>query len=222
MSLFVIDPMVRVYGLGEDPKAADFLRRMGLFLRSACAVTSYKGDLGKPLDFPRYAMLFDGRDGQVNEWDDPQHSLEVAAGIAYAHYFAESLGKPDPSLKDMATRLLTTYRDGVGGWIRPSGPMSGLAAYRVAPWRKYNWEYRPSGSAGWALKQSGRAESAVRPTLSRTAAAAPDWVLGQGGLRRLAASSAAYDFWIDPLGRVAAVVPKRATGPSRSPSKRSP
>jgi hypothetical protein len=33
----------------------------------------------------------------------------------------------------------------------------------VSPWRKYNWEYRPSGGLSWALPQSAGSAVAVAP-----------------------------------------------------------
>jgi hypothetical protein len=128
---------------------------MAGFLKDACAVTSYNSSDNKKMDFPRYAILFDGRDGQVDEWTDTQHSMEVGSGIAYGYYLSLLLGTPDTSMLSKAKSLYVTYDDGVNGWIRPSGPAGYLPAYRVSPWRKYNWEYRPSGGFSWAIDQSG-------------------------------------------------------------------
>ena len=61
------------------------------------------------------------------------------------------LGTPDPVLTQRATDLYFTYDIGVNYWIRPDAPASGLAAYRVSPWRKYGWEHRPSAALSWAM-----------------------------------------------------------------------
>jgi hypothetical protein len=154
MSMFVMDPMLRVYGLTETAEVGQFIRRMGGFFKASCIATSYNSADGKKMDFPRYAVLFDGRDGQADEWSDVQHALEVGAGVAYGYYLSILLGSPDTSLAAKAQSLYYTYDDQVNGWIRPAGPQSGLCAYRVSPWRKYNWEYRPSGGFSWAVAQS--------------------------------------------------------------------
>jgi hypothetical protein len=130
MSIFVMDPMLRVYGCSESPAAGKFITRMATFLKASCAVTSYNGSDGTPMDFPRYA-------------------------IPSGYYLSLLLGEPDTSLRGKAQSLYATYDDGVNEWIRPAGPESGLPAYRVAPWRKYNWEYRPSGGLSWCMGQDG-------------------------------------------------------------------
>jgi len=80
-----------------------------------------------------------------------EHALEVGAATAWAGYFAALSGSPDPVLTQRATDLYFTYDIGVNFWIRPDAPASGLAAYRVSPWRKYGWEHRPSGGLSWAM-----------------------------------------------------------------------
>jgi hypothetical protein len=151
MSAFIYDPMLRVYAMGESPEVADFICRLGNFLKEACRVNN------DGFTFPRYAMLYDGSDGQVNEFSDVQHAIETASGIAWAHYFANSLNRPDPTLKSKADSLYLTYDDQVNYWTRPAAPASGLTAYRVSPWRKYSWEYRTSHGLSWALRQAGTA-----------------------------------------------------------------
>jgi hypothetical protein len=152
MSSLVVDAMLRAYATSEDPLIANFVRRMGNFLRASTVMTlqhQYDNHDGA-LALPRYAMLSDGSDGQVND-ADVEHALDVAASIAWAHYFAEATGQGDPALAEMAETLYFTYDEGVNFWIRPNGPNSGLPAYRVSPWRKYGWEHRVSGGLGWAM-----------------------------------------------------------------------
>ncbi len=154
MTMFVMDAVLRVYACTETQAAGAFITRMAGFLRNSCAVTSYNSSDGVKMDFPRYAILFDGRDGQVDEWSDIQHSMEVGAGIAYGYYLSLLLGTPDTPLLNKAKSLYATYDDNVNEWTRPAGPASFLPAYRVSPWRRYNWEYRPSGGFSWAIGQS--------------------------------------------------------------------
>ena len=153
MSMLVVDAMLRAYATSEDPAIANFVRRMGNFLRSSTVMTTahmYSNHAGA-LALPRYAMLSNGANGQIND-ADVEHALDVAAGIAWAHYFAQLTHQPDPALADAAEDLYFTYDEGVNYWIRPSGPASGLPAYRTSPWRKFGWEHRVSGGLGWAMQ----------------------------------------------------------------------
>ena len=153
MSMLVVDAMLRAYSTSEDPAIADFLRRMGNFLRASTVTTaahSFSNHNGA-LALPRYAMLSNGATGQIND-ADVEHALDVAAGLAWAHYFAEMRGQGDPRLAETAEDLYFTYDEGVNYWIRPAGPASGLPAYRSSPWRKFGWEHRVSGGIGWAMQ----------------------------------------------------------------------
>jgi hypothetical protein len=152
MSALIVDAMLRAYSTSEDPAIAGFIRRMGNFLRASTISTvnhSYDTYAGA-LALPRYGMLSNGSDGQVNE-SDVEHALDVAAGTAWATYFAALAGSPDAALAEVTEDLYFSYDIGVNFWIRPGGPASGLPAYRVTPWRKYAWEHRVSAGLGWAM-----------------------------------------------------------------------
>ena len=162
MSMLVVDAMLRAYSTSEDPAIAGFIRRMGNFLRASTVMTTahmYSNHSGA-LAVPRYAMLSNGADGQVNS-ADIEHALDVAAGIAWAPYFAEMTGQSDPRLADAAEDLYFAYDTGVNYWIRPNGPASGLPAYRTSPWRKFGWEHRVSAGLGWAMQAAAAQVDAV-------------------------------------------------------------
>lgn len=151
MSGLIVDAMLRAYSTSEDPAIANFVRRMGNFLRVATInTTDHSYDYEGALALPRYAMLSNGTDGQVN-FEDVEHALDVANGTAWADYFAELTQQPDSRLAEVTEDLYFTYDTGVNYWIRPGGPGSGLPAYRVTPWRKYGWEHRVSAGLGWAV-----------------------------------------------------------------------
>ncbi|MBN8480933.1 MAG: hypothetical protein J0L88_05005 [Xanthomonadales bacterium] len=162
MSMLVVDAMLRAYATSEDPAIANFVRRMGHFLRASTISTTghmYDNHAGA-LALPRYAMLSNGADGQVND-ADVEHALDVASGIAWAHYFASLTNQPDAQLADAAENLYFTYDEGVNYWIRPNGPASGLPAYRTSPWRKFGWEHRVSGGLGWAMQAAAATVDAM-------------------------------------------------------------
>jgi len=156
MSVLLVDAALRAYATAEDAPTANLVRRLGNFLRVATVDTpEHSYDTWEdPLALPRYAMLSDGSDGQRN-YEDIEHALDVAAGLAWAGYFADLTGQPDPRLHARARDLYFSYDIGVNYWIRPLGPASGLTAYRVAPWRKWGWEHRVSVGFAWAMGASG-------------------------------------------------------------------
>lgn len=169
MNMFIIDPMLRVYSCGGGAQVADYVRRTGNFFTKIAFTTTYTNDEGLHMRYPRYAILMNGTDSTCDgyEWSDEYHSMEVAAGTAYASYFAEITGQPDTLLRSIAGQYYYTYDDFTNFWTRPAGPQSGLAAYRVTPFRKYNWEYRPSGGYSWAMAQEGPAGIASPSGASR-------------------------------------------------------
>ncbi len=152
MSVLLVDALLRSYGSAEDLPTANMIRRLGSFLRATTIDTlnhSYD-NYEDTLALPRYGMLLDGTDGQVN-YEDVEHALDVASGLAWAAYFADLTGQHDATLRARATDLYFSYDTGVNFWVRPGGPAAGLTAYRVAPPRKWGWEHRVSAGFGWAM-----------------------------------------------------------------------
>lgn len=153
MTVLLVDAMLRTYAVTEDPAVADFLKRVGNFLKtvtrsdSAHQYDNYSG----PLWYADYLSRHDGTVDKRSRQFMEEHALEVGAATAWAGYFAAVLGAPDAVLTQRATDLYFTYDTGVNFWIRPNAPASGLAAFRVSPWRKYGWEHRPSGGYSWAM-----------------------------------------------------------------------
>src|SRR6478672_7952348 len=72
--------------------------------------------------------------------------MDVGSVAAWATYFAELRGTPDPSLRQLANDLYATYSVGVNFWTRPGG-----TNFNVSPPRRYTWEYKNSPSFSWAL-----------------------------------------------------------------------
>jgi hypothetical protein len=132
------------------------VRRLGNFLSAATITTldhmydTYEDTLA----LPRYAMLSNGADGQVNA-EDVEHALDVASGLAWAAYFADVQGFPAQTLHDRANAVYFTYDTSVNYWIRPGAPAAGATAFRVSPWRKWGWEHRVAAGFGWAMAATG-------------------------------------------------------------------
>jgi hypothetical protein len=125
------------------------IRRSGSFLRASLRTAN--SDFGNVLG-PRYVIEFDGTDFAVEApIHDVEHALDVAAAMAWADYFGALTGQRDPQLAAAIEGLYDTYDLGVNVWIRPAGPQSGLAAFRVTPWRKWGWQHRTSDGLAWAV-----------------------------------------------------------------------
>jgi hypothetical protein len=153
MSVLVSDAAVRAYASGEDAATATFIARLGDFIRSSVVQTTANGyDSGQVMALPRYSVRRDGSSA-VTGSSDTEHALEVAAQLAWAHYFREAIGGDGAALRDAALDVYATYDEGVNFWIRPTAPPANTA-YRVSPPRKWGWEHRTADGLSFALVQA--------------------------------------------------------------------
>ena len=151
MSVLGTDAVVRADGSGEDTATAQFVLRMARYMNSSLVLDPEDPyGTGAPELASLYATYANGGDA-FGEGGQEEHSLEVAAHIAWGYYFSDLLGTADPVLRQRALDLYETYDAGVNEWIRPTAPASGLTAYRVNPWRKWGWEHRTSDAMAFAL-----------------------------------------------------------------------
>lgn len=156
MGALLSDAVVRAYATGEDAPTAQFLARFGDFLQATVVqTTEHIYPTSDALALPRYGMLIDGSDGQVND-SDVEHALEVAAHLAWAGYFRESLGGSGESLRLAALDMYATYDEGVNHWIRPGSFSANLPEFRlqVGVFRKWAWEHRTSDGLAFALSEA--------------------------------------------------------------------
>jgi len=151
MTVLTVDAMVRAYACAGDRDIADFVRRVGTFENAACKRDDMHSYSDEPLWYCDYMVRIDGSSA-MRSGHTIEHSLEIAGAVAWSAYFARMLGQDDQPLIDLADRLFASYREGVRYWTRPNGPEGGAAVYRVSPWRKYGWEYRPSSSFSWIME----------------------------------------------------------------------
>lgn len=152
---FVVDPMVRAYVLTDNVEIAHFIRRTGNALKFGGkaytpAQRSYRTDVPETLRLVDYVTLIDGST-YAADGVGPEHTLSVAGAVAWAYYFGKLTGQPDDTLKQAANELYRTYDYENNEWTRPTAPASGLTAYRNNPPRRYNWNYKTSGSLSWCL-----------------------------------------------------------------------
>jgi hypothetical protein len=147
MTVLLSDAVVRAYATGEDTQTAQFMARLGNFLRAT--VITADNDYAGPMPLPRYTMLLDGSDG-MTDTSDAEHSLDVAGALAWADYFARLNSTPNPLLASTSDGLYATYDEGVNFWIRPTAPPANTQ-YRSIPPRKWGWEHRTSDGIEFAL-----------------------------------------------------------------------
>jgi hypothetical protein len=159
MSALLVNAATRAYATGEDAATAQFLVRLGNFLRAAVIVTTDHPcddpieQRPLPLAVPRYTVLIDGSTGQ-NEFEDIEHALDVGSQLAWTRWFTESLGSDGDVLAQSARDLYASYDTCANFWIRPTAPAAaGKAAFRVSPPRKWAWEHRISGGFAFALSE---------------------------------------------------------------------
>jgi len=150
MTALLTDALRRAYASAEDAQTAQMIRRSGGFLRAALRTEA--SQYGGNTRAPRYVIEHDGSDFAVEApIHDEEHSLDVAASLVWADYFGALLNQRDGTLAAEIVAVYASYDAGVNFWIRPAGPASGLAAFRVTPWRKWGWEHRTSDGLSWAL-----------------------------------------------------------------------
>ena len=152
MSVLLSDAVVRAYATGEDVASANFIARLGDFMRATVVQTashSYTDVHPGPLALPRYSVLHNGTNA-VTFSSDVEHALEVSAQLAWASYFREVAGGDGSSLRAESLEMYATYDEGVNEWIRPEDPPANTA-FRVSPPRKWAWEHRTSDGLAFAL-----------------------------------------------------------------------
>src|SRR5262249_26266735 len=143
---------VRVFGVWQDnAQIPNFIVRMGNF-EMAASKTDADGQFGGTTRYPDYLMRTDGTSDNRSD-TDVQHAMDVGMVAAWATYFDELRGTPDPSMRQLANDLYATYDVGVNFWTSSTG-------YTVTPPRRYTWEYKNSASFSFAMSGTDAAGQA--------------------------------------------------------------
>jgi Secretion system C-terminal sorting domain len=149
MSNLFVAPMVRLFAIGENVSTANFVRRLGVFEIAALKLDanhSYTSDNPNALWYSDYMVKLNGASDERSS-SDIEHSMDIASLLSWSAYFSIiTNGTVDNTFVAAANNAYKSYLVGVNYWIRPTANSSGFTAYRVAPWRKYNWEYYSSAS----------------------------------------------------------------------------
>jgi hypothetical protein len=147
--------MVRAYVLTGRTDVAAFIKRTGTALKSSSksytpAQRDVYSDLNENLRLVDYVTIIDGTT-YVNDSAGPEHAISVAGALCWSYYFGRVMGDSDASNRTWAQDLYRTYDLEVNEWTRPDAPPLGLSAYRNSPPRRYNWQYRTTGSLSWCM-----------------------------------------------------------------------
>ncbi len=149
MTNLFVAPMVRLYANGENPQIANFIKRIGTFEVAALkqdANHGYTSENPNPLWYSDYMVKLNGTSDERSP-SDIEHALDIASALSWAAYFSIITDATvNNTFVTAANNAYKSYLTGVNYWIRPAANTSGLTAYRVNPWRKYNWEYYPTAS----------------------------------------------------------------------------
>lgn len=168
MTVLIQQSMLRAYAFTEDTGIANFIKRVGNFLKASVKTDPYHmyDSYSGALAYPDYMMKYDGTSdavsggrgsaGNPHGGSTIEHNLNLGTGILWAEYFNQLLGgSPDSSMLNLFADLYLGYDIGVNYWIRPAAPVSGATAFRTNPWRKWAWEHKTAVSMTWLANQLG-------------------------------------------------------------------
>lgn len=135
MSALLADAMWHAHLLTEDPRVLTSLFRLATAVAERAVYRSEEFNEGASA-VPAYLL----RESLADDpWTDREHACDVAGLLARGARAADLLGRSSTDLADARDALVETCRSTLASWHRPSGPDSGLSAWRLAPPRKFNW-----------------------------------------------------------------------------------
>ena len=85
----------------------------------------------------------------VDQWNDFEHAVDVTHLFALGVYFTQDQAQRAKLLAGIA-KIWPGHAHSVKKWERLTSP-EGYSKYRVSPPRKFAWQYKNTGSIGWAL-----------------------------------------------------------------------
>jgi hypothetical protein len=153
MTGVLVNAMIRSYAFMETNEMANFFKRVGTFYKASIkSDPTHIYNTSASLYASDYMTLYNGASNERG-WEEVEHAIDMASSLAWTAYFSALVNKYDPTLYNYAKDLYHTYTYGVSHWIRPTAPLSPnfKSAYRVSPFRKYNWENIPSANFTWLM-----------------------------------------------------------------------
>ncbi|MBK9267033.1 MAG: hypothetical protein IPM54_45560 [Polyangiaceae bacterium] len=141
MSALLVDAMVRVYGMWEDPRIARFLARMGGMLERASKVHTRPD--GMRVRYPDYLIRPNG--STHTDHDGIAHSADVMGALAWADYFARLVGEPKSAFREAIIESPGLYE------AFTSELFASSTDWALSPARRYAWMFRTSAAYSFAL-----------------------------------------------------------------------
>jgi hypothetical protein len=154
-TVLLVDVMQRYYQHSRDTRVWAAAQRFGE------AVINVADGLRSSTDWPGYEFpeltipaYLAGSQGNVLEWEDYEHCLDVAKIPAFAFYCSCLAGAPQEKFRTEAQKLLETAEQVTAYWIRPTAHEAGKSIYRLSPPRKFGWWFRTTADVDYLLNQS--------------------------------------------------------------------
>lgn len=164
MSSLMANALLRTYqALGDEriPKMLVELARCevdrGIYRTDAFISDHNNGAFANML-LPYYIASSYGEkrdiDGE-NPWSSVEHALDVAQPIALGAYFSTNSNQR-AAFVEATQALLKTHDYRIRYWTRD---FANRPLYRLAPPRKFNWQYKNTGSTSWVLEKIGTSDN---------------------------------------------------------------
>jgi len=152
MTVLLVDVMQRYHQHSGDTRVWASAQRFGdAIINVADGVRNlndWPGYEFPGLTIPAYLA---GSQGNVLEWDDYEHCLDVAKIPAFAFYCSQLAGAPQEKYRTEAQKLLATAKQVMAFFIRPGAHAWGLSIYRLSPARKFGWWFRTTADLDYLL-----------------------------------------------------------------------
>lgn len=152
MSSLLSNALLRAYQAVGDERIPGMLVQLAqcevdraLYVTAAFSNDGYP-DLVVPYYIAQSYGVKKDLDGE-NPWNAIEHALDVALPVALGAYFTTDL-KQQSELIDITRKLLHTHHYSIQYWTRYT---EGRPVYRLAPPRKYQWQYKNVGAVSWIL-----------------------------------------------------------------------
>jgi hypothetical protein len=152
MTGLLVDVMQRYYQHSGDTRVWAAAQRFGdAIINVADGVRNLNDWPG--YEFPNLTIpaYLAGSQGNVMDWEDYEHCLDVAKIPAFAFYCSKLAGAPQEKYRTEAQKLLATAKKVVPYWIRPAAHDYGKSIYRLSPARKFGWWFRTTADLDYLL-----------------------------------------------------------------------
>ncbi|HLU66282.1 MAG TPA: hypothetical protein VKZ63_08390 [Kofleriaceae bacterium] len=150
MSALFGDAVWEYYTQSGDEAALEFLDGLGQYVVDHGL---YGGGDGLDFTMPWYLASSAKTFSDAGPWGDVEHTCDVAGLVARAAYARDQLGSDPAELRAAATELVRGCQYDLNMWHRPDGMAEGLAEWRLAPARKFNWWFGTTLDMPWLLEQ---------------------------------------------------------------------